>query len=221
MKTKDSGLPVSHSAESENQPPESVSLFSDAAHVTKDRGGYLDMGADISDDGLYRYWLSRRLSMGERSVVFVGLNPSTADARQDDPTIRRCVGFARAWGFDWLYMGNLHAWRSTDPKKLPKDSLESVGPRNQEALVWLTQRAELVVAAWGANKLNFYASTLARRIRALPHARCLGRNADGTPKHPLYLPKTAALQAFGEAQSVRSTPPEDQPGESKEKEPVP
>jgi len=152
---------------------------------------YLDMGALVSDDGLYRYWLSRRLAMGERAVLFVGLNPSTADALQDDPTIRRCVGFARAWGFDWLFMGNLNAWRSTDPKKLPKDALEAVGPRNQDALQWMTGRAELVIAAWGKTPLNTYAQELGRRILALPQTRCLGANQDGSPVHPLYQPKAA------------------------------
>ena len=154
---------------------------------------YLDAAADISEDGLYRYWLSRRLSMGERTVLFVGLNPSTADATVDDPTIRRCVGFARAWGFDWLFMGNLNAWRATNPKRLPKDLLAAVGPRNQEALTWLSQKAELVVCAWGQNKLNDYAAMLGRLMLALPHARCLGQNDNGTPKHPLYLPATTEL----------------------------
>lgn len=154
---------------------------------------YLEMSADISDDGLYRYWLSRRLSMGERTILFVGLNPSTADAKNDDPTIRKCAGFARLWGFDWLFMGNLNAWRSTDPKRLPTDPLSAVGDRNQEALKWLCQKSELVVAAWGQNKLNDYAWTLSRTILALPHVRCLGRNQDETPKHPLYLPYATPL----------------------------
>lgn len=165
---------------------------------------YLDMGADISDDGLHRYWLSRRLAMGERTVLFVGLNPSTADAMQDDPTIRRCVAFARSWGFDWLYMGNVNAYRSTDPKGLPADPLLAVGPRNQEALTWMAQRAELVVAAWGANRLNSYAETLARRVLALPHVRCLGRNADGTPKHPLYLRKDCQLERLTDVRATNA-----------------
>ena len=157
---------------------------------------YLDASAYISDDGLYRYALYRRLSMGERTVLFVGLNPSTADATTDDPTIRRCVGFARSWGFDWLYMGNLNAWRSTDPKRLPKeiDDGIAVGPRNQEALRWMAQRAEIVVACWGQHKLNQYARTLSRIVLALPHARCLGRNKDGSPRHPLYLPTITKLE---------------------------
>jgi hypothetical protein len=149
---------------------------------------YLDSGAEFSDDGRHRYWLSRRLSMGERTVLFVGLNPSTASAEQDDPTIRRCVGFARAWGFDWLFMGNVCAYRSTDPKALATlDDLTAVGPGNQEALKWLSQRAELIVAAWGQNPLNTYARSLADNLLALPRTRCLGQTKSGAPKHPLYL----------------------------------
>lgn len=149
------------------------------------RPRYLGTSADVSDCGRYRYWLSRRLAIGERAVLFVGLNPSTADADQDDPTIRRCVRFALSWGFDCLYVGNLMAWRSTDPRSLPPDPLLAVGPRNQETLTRLTEQAEVVVCAWGGNRLNEHAATLARHLLALPHARCLGRNSDGTPKHPL------------------------------------
>lgn len=157
---------------------------------------YLESSADISEDGLYRYWLSRRLAMGERTVLFVGLNPSKADATDDDPTIRRCVGFARSWGFDWLLMGNPNAWRSTDPKQLPRDPLTAVGPRNQEALKWMAQRSELVVAAWGKTKLNDYARTLSTYILERPGTRCLGCNNDGSPKHPLYLPAITALESI-------------------------
>ena len=76
---------------------------------------YLEAFAEISRDGVYRYRLTRRLSPGNRTVLFVGLNPSTADATHDDQTIKRCVGYARAWGYDVLLMGNLHAYRATDP----------------------------------------------------------------------------------------------------------
>jgi hypothetical protein len=134
--------------------------------------------------------------MGERTVLFVGLNPSTADQTQDDPTIRRCAGFARKWGYDWLLMGNLNAFRSTDPRKLPTDPLDAVGPENQEALDWMIHRADLIVAAWGKNRLNSYAATLAERICRLERTRCLGRNSDGTPKHPLYLSANSPLIAL-------------------------
>jgi hypothetical protein len=155
---------------------------------------YLDMGAELSDDGVYRYWLSRRLSMGERAVAFVGLNPSTADATKDDPTIRKCAGFARRWGFDWLYMVNLHAFRSTDPKALrPLDDLTSVGPANQEWLRTMTQKSELVIAAWGQNKLGRYARQLASMVLQMPHCRALKLTQDGNPWHPLYVPYETTL----------------------------
>jgi hypothetical protein len=125
---------------------------------------YLAMDAYISDDGLYRYWLSRRLSIGERSVLFVGLNPSWADAAEDDKTLGRCASFARLWGFDWLYMGNLNGRISPDPKKLPVDPLTAVGDMNQEILQWLVRRSEVMVAAWGQNRLNDHAKILARWI---------------------------------------------------------
>ena len=164
---------------------------------------YLDASADISDCGLYRYRLSRRLGMGERTILFVGLNPSTADTEQDDPTIRRCVSFARLWGFDWLFMGNLNAWRSTDPKRLPKDPIAAVGAKNQETLKWMAQRAEVVVAAWGGNKLNTYAHTLACELLALPQTRCLGQNQDGSPKHPLYLSGCTELRPLTKREAGR------------------
>lgn len=162
------------------------------------RSPYLAMDAEVSECGRYRYWLSRRLSMGERAILFVGLNPSTADASQDDPTIRRCVDYARRWGFDWLYMGNLMAFRSTDPKGLPGDSLAAVGPMNAEALAWMSQKAELVVCSWGANKIAIgpYAVQLAARMMQRQNARHLGLNKDGSPKHPLYLKATAQPACF-------------------------
>lgn len=154
---------------------------------------YLQMDADISEDRLYRYWLSRRWSMGNRTVMFVGLNPSTADASQDDPTIRRCVGFARQWGFDRLYMCNVCAYRSTDPKAL-RHVPDPVGPANRETLELLVGEAELIVAAWGKENLTGPGRWLARWILSLPQTRCLGKNKDGTPKHPLYLAANTELQ---------------------------
>lgn len=164
---------------------------------------YLAQAAEVSEDGRYRYWLSRQLSAGSRFVTFIGLNPSTADAMKDDPTIRKCVGFARLWGFDWLFMGNLNAFRSTDPKGLPKVGVDAVGPKNYEMVNWLCAKSEIVVAAWGQNRLSPYATELGERIKHLPHALHLGLNQDGTPKHPLYLPYATQLQGFGAAGETR------------------
>lgn len=166
---------------------------------------YLYADADISDDGLYRYRLSRRLGMGERTVLFVGVNPSKADGKEDDPTVRREVGFARAWGFDWYLKGNIYAYRATKTKDLRAAAQQDVdliyGPRNQDELKWMVHKAELVVAAWGAEPLDCYGSTLAGWILSLEHTRCLGQNQDGTPKHPLYLPATTTLRRHVPAQN--------------------
>lgn len=164
---------------------------------------YLDSTAAYSSCRRYRYSLTRRVSMGERAVLFVGLNPSTATAVKDDPTIRRCVGYTRDWGFDLYLMGNIMAFRSTDPKGLPVDSMAAVGPGNREALIALAARAELIVCAWGANRLGPAATEIAAMIMAFPHARCLGANKDGTPKHPLYLKRSLVPVALPLSRSSR------------------
>jgi hypothetical protein len=154
---------------------------------------YLESAAEISRDGVYRYSLSRRLSTGSRTVLFVGLNPSTADATQDDPTIRRCADFARRWGYHCLVMGNLYAHRATNPREL-LTVRDPVGPRNEEALKSMMRKAEVIVAAWGKHRLNEEAHQLAAWILPQSHTRCLGRNQDGSPKHPLYLRRDTVLQ---------------------------
>jgi hypothetical protein len=151
---------------------------------------YLSASAEISSDGLYRYELTRRLALGKRVVLFVGLNPSTADARQDDRTISRCVGFARSWGFDMLVMGNLYGFRSTSPSELKRVS-DPVGPRNRATLHRLVGSAEAVICAWGRCWLNPEAFELAAWISGQGHSRCLALSRGGSPKHPMYVRKTA------------------------------
>jgi hypothetical protein len=159
---------------------------------------YLAADAEFDDDN-HRYWLSRRLGYGERSVAFVGLNPSTADATHDDPTVRKCITFSKRWGFDWFYMLNLNAYRSTDPKALRRLSApEAIGPNNVETIRRIARRCELVVAAWGNNWMTDEAKFIGRCVLALPHCRVLGFNNDGSPKHPLYLPYSTELKATGE-----------------------
>ena len=151
------------------------------------RPWYLEASAEISEDGMYRYGLLRRLTRGERTVLFVGLNPSTADAQTDDPTIRRCVGFARLWGYDLMLVGNIYAYRSTNPNGLLGVE-DPVGPGNVAALKSMIQKADRIVAAWGRHRLTCFAQTYAGWVLSLPTTGHLGRNKDGTPKHPLYLP---------------------------------
>lgn len=157
------------------------------------RQKYLDSSAEISADGLYRYELARRLSRGTRTILFVGLNPSTATAAEDDPTVRREVSFARHWGFDCYMKGNLYAYRSTDPMALDHAG-DPVGPKNLEALERMVRRSEVVVAAWGTTRLTRQARQIADWIASLDMTHCLDLNKDGSPKHPLYVSQDTLLQ---------------------------
>lgn len=164
-----------------------------------EKTGYIASDALISDCGRYRYFLLRRWGANETNrCMFVGLNPSTADAYEDDPTIRRCVGFAKAWGFDALYMMNAYAFRATNPKVMKRQS-DPVGPYCDENLKAVAAMCKLHVACWGTH-IETYRQTELRRM--LPRLQHLGLTSGGYPKHPLYLPKTAHLQAWVETGSL-------------------
>jgi hypothetical protein len=143
-------------------------------------------GAFIDPSGQYRYKLWRDWDKYKQRVTFIMLNPSTADGKADDPTIRRCINFAKAWGYGSLDVVNLFAYRATDPKELlyVKDP---IGPDNNLWLGLSASHAAQIVLAWGVN------GTLYDRnndvIRSLSHygLYCLGTSKDGHPKHPLYI----------------------------------
>jgi hypothetical protein len=136
-------------------------------------------GATFSADRRYRYRLWRRWDRTRPVVAFVMLNPSTADARHDDPTIRRCVGFARRWGHGGIEVVNLFAYRATNPRAL-RTVRDPVGPDNRRHIRGALRRAALVIVAWGAGADG---SLLAELVGA----RCLGLTRAGRPRHPLYL----------------------------------
>lgn len=143
--------------------------------------------AVISADGRYRYRLGRMWGrVIDPTVLFVMLNPSTADATVDDNTIRRCIGFAKSWGFGHLLVGNKYAFRSTDPEVLKKMSQsDAVGPENHTHLTDMANLCSLIVCAWGNPGGRMLPTAL------MPHAgKChhLGLTMSGAPKHPLYLP---------------------------------
>lgn len=139
----------------------------------------------------YRYRLDRDWT-GDASrgrVAWIMLNPSTADEQQDDPTIRRCVGFSKAWGYGRLTILNLFALRSTDPSKL-RDAADPIGPRNDATILSAIAGADIVVAAWGNTHLKLGAGCNARHVRMLTlldAVNHLGLTKDGQPRHPLYL----------------------------------
>ena len=142
-------------------------------------------GAVVSPCGRYRYALWRRWGEGGRDLLVVGLNPSRADAHRDDPTVRRCLGYARAWGCSGLRLANLFAWRSTDPDELRRVP-DPLGPDADLWLVRLAAGAGLVLAAWGNGGRLGGRSLVARRL--LPPLQVLRLTRLGEPAHPLYLP---------------------------------
>lgn len=148
----------------------------------------METRATFSPCRTYRYSLTRR--WGTRPhVLFIGLNPSTADETQDDPTIRRCIGFAERWGYGGLVMANLFAFRATDPKAM-LTAPDPVGPENDDWLRQLGDECERVLAAWGAHGRHMGRGAAVMRLLGNEGRRliyCLGTTRVGYPKHPLYL----------------------------------
>lgn len=167
---------------------------------------HADFGATFSRDRRYRYTLTRILDPLMHSaracrVAFIMLNPSTADAETDDPTIRRCIGFAKRWGHDRLEVVNLFAWRATDPNELPRVVEPVGGTSNTDAIRRVAASACTVVAAWGgpySGKLKQLVLARARHVHdeltaAGIEMHVLGLTKDRNPRHPLYMPYEARL----------------------------
>lgn len=164
-------------------------------------GATVRRSAKLSADGVYRYALVRRWSFGTLGgdgrppAQFIMLNPSTADAELDDPTIRRCVVFARALDAGGIVVVNLYAFRATKPADLWK-AADPVGPDADQYIETVAQRSVTdgapLIAAWGANARP---DRVARALEVITAAgatlTALGVTKDGAPRHPLYLPSNA------------------------------
>ncbi|MFZ1744765.1 MAG: DUF1643 domain-containing protein [Nitrospirales bacterium] len=164
--------------------------------------------ATISPCGKYRYWLERKWSAAP-PLVFIMLNPSTADASVDDPTIRRCCHFAKREGAGGLIVVNLFAYRATDPKELDGADIMAgnavgkyAGSENTQnigmAMLAAMINGRPVVCAWGSSK---HAPKMADRIKARAKdfeigLVCFKINKDGQPKHPLYVSGEAPLITY-------------------------
>ncbi len=182
---------------------------------------YVASGARISADGVYRYvlwrewrgthdpknwrWLGGEDGAGAehgepKSCLFVMLNPSTADGEVDDPTIRRCIGFAKAWKFERLEVVNLFAYRATKPRdvlRLQNQGTDIIGWQNSEIIGESSRDAGLIVCAWGSSVENLdptrdHAETVRGWLGSKPQF-ALGFTKDGHPRHPLYAPASATL----------------------------
>ena len=146
----------------------------------------METSAVISPCERYRYELRRVWDRRKPSVLFVCLNPSTADADADDNTSRVCLNYARRWGFGGLLIGNLFALRSTDPSAL-YSVVDPVGSENDRWLRRLNREASLVVCAWG--DAGGYMDRDTRVLRFVKRRHCLVRLKSGRPGHPLYKSK--------------------------------
>lgn len=156
----------------------------------------MKMTAVLSPCKTYRYLLTRKWDEKLASVTWLMLNPSTADASVDDPTIRRCMGFARGWDMGGIEVVNLFPLRATNPKEL-KDHREPL-PIKMFNLAYIADsayRTRTVICGWGGNK------TYGRVAEVMPildkltlPAYCIGQTQAGDPVHPLYQPKTAELR---------------------------
>lgn len=143
-------------------------------------------GASFSRCGTYRYALWRVWDEAAPLLNVIGLNPSTADATRDDPTIRRCVAFARRWGYGGVVVTNLFAFRAIRPVTLAR-APDPVGPRNDRVLSRHATRADGVLAAWGAKgSLRGRDAAVLAALRGRP-LWSLGRTSTGAPRHPLYV----------------------------------
>lgn len=156
--------------------------------------------AVFSTDRTYRYALTRRWDPTLPLTAWIMLNPSTADAFQDDPTIRRCISFTKAWHAGGILVVNLFGLRATDPQEL-RTHPDPIGTLNDQVIGWwwsayCPYAISSVIAAWGAH------SAMRGRDQAVVHlleslrsgtpVSCLGVTKDGHPRHPLYVPASAA-----------------------------
>jgi hypothetical protein len=136
--------------------------------------------------GIYRYTLWRAWDEALPRLGFIMLNPSTADATRDDPTIRRCIGFARAWHYGAVEVVNLFAYRATDPARLAQVA-DPVGPDNDHYILQTAEHCAKLVAAWGCQGKLMGRDAAIRRLLKDVTLCCLGLTQDGYPRHPLYL----------------------------------
>ena len=155
----------------------------------------LDSGAQI--DGEYRWRLWRRWDEELPLLLWVMLNPSTADATEDDPTIRKCVGFAMRWRYGGIVVVNLFALRSTDPTAVLRHP-DPIGSENDAVISATAAECPDSVCAWGSHKSVTHRALVVRRLllQAGNSPTHLGLNKDGHPKHPLYLPYSTSRELW-------------------------
>ncbi len=153
--------------------------------------------AVLSADGKYRYQLSRYWTRKTDPVVWIMLNPSTADAVENDPTIRRCISFAKRWGFGGIEVYNLFALRSSNPIDIER-AANPVGPENDDWLTAAARSERTIIAAWGGCTTPLQSRRAIEVTELLVRGRSawlisLGLTKTGHPRHPLYVRSDVTL----------------------------
>lgn len=161
---------------------------------------YIEASARISSCGKFRYELTRQWNplSDDRFVLWCMLNPSKADGKIDDPTIRKCVGFTAQWGYHRLVVVNMFAYRATDPRELKKAGHPS-GPSNHMFIREHALKADLIVAAWGNHALKTEVPVILELLRPGGPScalKCLGKTKSGQPRHPLMVGYSTPLEDY-------------------------
>jgi len=157
-------------------------------------------GAVLSNCETYRYRLWREWDTEKPTLAWIMLNPSTADETEDDPTLRRCIGYAENWGYGGVEVGNVFALRATEPSELLRDA-EPIGSKNDAHLRQIACEADRVIVAWGQSynrgtgkaRKTYTAGLLLDEVSDL---WALGTTKEGCPVHPLYQPVDAGPQRW-------------------------
>ena len=146
--------------------------------------------------GNYRYLLWREWDSKNKTVSFIMLNPSRADAEINDPTIKRCINFAKSWGYSRLEVVNLFAYRTSKPSLL-RQATKPIGKDNDSYILKTAEGSDKIILAWGNHgtwqKQDLYVLQL---LKNHTHLYCFGVTKKGCPRHPLYLPSTSKPQRY-------------------------
>lgn len=143
----------------------------------------------------YRYSLTIVWDNSLPLCQFIGLNPSTADEMKDDPTIRRCKGFARSWGYGGIIMTNLFAYRATDPNEMKRQG-DPIGGYNDPFLIESAVKSRGIICAWGNHGSFRLRSQNVRRLLTDFPLKCFRQTKANEPEHPLYMPSNQPLQKY-------------------------
>ena len=153
-------------------------------------------GAHFSEDRKYRYLLWRVWDESLPKIMFIGLNPSTANETTDDPTIRRVISMAKSWGYGGIYMANCWPCVTSDPKLITVNEFSTRW--NNDTLTYAASECKAIVFAWGAFKIVKEMGRDKELIEMFPNAQALHINKDGSPKHPLYCKTNTQLIPFNQ-----------------------